>query len=131
MSLLLGMLGLSVAKLIGIVALGVAAGLAIVKIATLVFSWLANKVKQKLAKRNISKVAVGEIKETIENCKNQATIDEMMALQNQGITHFTVEVQDDGTISDDGLEILNVEKEDQQTHDFINRTGEGLVVISA
>lgn len=131
MSLLLGMFGLSVAKLIGIVALGVAAGLAIVKIATLVFSWLANKVKQKLAKRNISKVAVAEIKETIENCKNQATIDEMMALQNQGVTHFTVEVQDDGTISDDGLEILNVEKEDQQTHDFINRTGEGLVVISA
>lgn len=131
MSLLLGMLGLSVAKLIGIVALGVAAGLAIVKIATLVFSWLANKVKQKLAKRNISKVAVSEIEETIKNCKNQQTVAEMMALQNQGITHFTAEVQDDGTISNDGLEILSVEKEDQQTHDFINRTGEGLVVISA
>ena len=131
MSLLLGMLGLSVAKLIGIVALGVAAGLAIVKIATLVFSWLANKVKQKLAKRNISKVAVSEIEETIKNCKNQQTVAEMMALQNQGITHFTAEVQNDGTISADGLEILSVEKEDQQTHDFINRTGEGLVVISA
>lgn len=131
MSLLLGLFGLSVAKLIAIVAAGVIAGLAIFKIATLVFSWLVNKIKQKLAKRNISKVATCEIQEMVKNCNNQATIDEMMALQNQGITHFTAEVQDDGTIPADGLEILNVEKEDQQTHDFINRTGEGMVVISA
>lgn len=112
MSLLLGLFGLSVAKLIAIVAAGVIAGLAIFKIATLVFSWLVNKIKQKLAKRNISKVATCEIQEMVKNCNNQATIDEMMALQNQGITHFTAEVQNDGTISDDGLEILNVEKED-------------------
>lgn len=131
MSLLLGLFGLSVAKLIAIVAAGVIAGLAIFKIATLVFSWLVNKIKQKLAKRNISKVATCEIQEMVKNCNNQATIDEMMALQNQGVTHFTAEVQNDGTISDDGLEVLNVKKEDQQTHDFINRTGEGMVVVSA
>lgn len=131
MSLLLGLFGLSVAKLIAIVAAGVAAGLLFHKIVTLLFSKLINMVKQKLAKRNVSKLAIGEIGKMVKSCENQATIDEMMALQNQGITHFTAEVQDDGTISDDGLEILNVEKEDQQTYDFINRTGEGLVVISA
>lgn len=126
------LLGITLAGLIGAVAAGVAIGLLIVKIASLLFSWLANKIKQKLAKRNVSKVAVGEIGKIIESCHNQATIDELDALQSKGVTHFSAEVQNDGTIDESsGIEVWDVKKEDQQTCDFINKTGEGMVVVSA
>lgn len=126
------LLGITLAGLIGAVAAGVAIGLLIVKIAALLFSWLANKIKQKLAKRNVSKVAVGEIGRIIESCHNQATINELNELQSQGVTHFSTEVQNDGTIDESsGIEVWDVKKEDQQTCNFINKTGEGLVVVSA
>ena len=130
MSILLALLGLSIPKLIGIVALGVAAGILIAKIAMLTFSWLTNKIKQKLAKRNVSKVAVAEIQEIINNTKNQVTIDELEAMQEKGITHFSVDIQDDGKIEQNGIELWNVENEDEQTRELINRTGEGIVVIN-
>ena len=125
-------LGITLAGLIGAVAAGVAIGLTIFKIASLLFSWLANKIKQKLKKRNVSKVAVGELGEIIKNCHNQATVDELIAIQSQGVTHFSTEVQNDGTIDESsGIEVWDVEKEDQQTCDFIKKTGEGMVVVSA
>lgn len=124
--------GITLAGLIGAVAAGVAIGLLIVKIAALLFSWLANKIKQKLAKRNVSKVAVGEIRKIIKDCHNETTINELNAIQNQGITHFATEVQNDGTIDESsGIEVWDVKKEDQQTCNFINKTGEGMVVVSA
>ena len=124
--------GITLAGLIGAIAAGVAIGLVILKIATLLFNWLANKIKQKLAKRNVSKVAVSEIADLAGKCKNRSTLDELNALQSKGITHCSVEIQNDGTIDESsGIEVWDVEKEDQQTHDFINRTGEGMVVVSA
>lgn len=131
MSLLLAMLGLTIPKLIGIVALGVATGILVAKLVQITFTWLTDKIKQKLAKRNVSKVAVGELSKIIEGCHNQTTIDEMMAMQEKGVTHFSVEVQNDGTIDENnGIEIWDDNLRNRQVSDFINRTGEGLVVVN-
>ena len=137
------LLGMSGLQLAGVIALAVAAGIIIAKLAMLVFSWIHNKIKQKLAKRNVSKVAVGELSEMIKHCENQITIGELDALegqktiaefkdlQSQGITHFAAEIQDNGQIEQEGIEAWDVEAEDQKTRDLINKTHEGMVVVSA
>lgn len=132
MSLLLAMLGLTIPKLICIVAAGVAAGILIAKAVQITITWLTNKIKQKLAKRNVSKVAVAELEKMIKNCNNQATIDELTNLQRKGVSHFSVEVQNDGTIDENsGIEVWNDKIHDQKVSDFINRTDEGMVVFNS
>ena len=125
---------LGIAGIIGGLALAVAAGIVIAKIVMLAFSWLKNKIKHKLAKRNVSKVAVGELSEIIKNCKNEislSALEELETIQKEGITHFCAELQSDGSIRQDGVEVWDVNREETEVRNLINETGEGMVVVKA
>ena len=104
----------------------------IFKIEYLTFIQLANIIKSKLSKDNVSKVTIIEVRKFIEICKNQDKLDNLNALQNKGVSHIIVEVQNDGTIDEkDGISLWDVENEEKQVYDFINTNGAGIVVVSS
>lgn len=104
----------------------------ILKIEYLTFIGLINIIKRKLFKDNVSKVAIIEIRKFIEICKNQDKLDNLNALQNKGVSHIFVEVQNDGTIDEkNGINFWGVENEEKQVYDFINKNGAGIVVVSS
>ena len=124
--------GITLVGLIGAIAAGVAAGILIAKLVQLTFNVLINKIKQKLAKRNVSKVGIGSIKDMIDKCPNIKTVSELEEMQKQGITHITAEVQTDGTIDENnGIELWNDQTKDKRVADYIDATGDGWLVVSA
>ena len=113
----------------GIVAL-VAAGCLVAYAVTLTIRWLKNKIKEKLAARNAKKVAVADLDELIESCDNTVTISELEDLSDKGYTHLMATVNDNGKVSD--VEVIqdNSDTIDDEVERFINRTGEGMVVVT-
>ena len=103
--------------------------MAILKFEYLTFIGLTNIIKSKLSKDNVSKVAIIEIRKFIEICKNQDKLDNLNSLQNQGISHIVFEIQNDGII--DEINFWDVENEEKQVYDFINKNGAGIVVVSS
>ena len=104
----------------------------IFKIEYLTFIGLTNIIESKLSKDNVSKVAIIEIRKFIEICKNQDKLDNLNALQNQGISHIIFEIQNDGIIDEkNGINFWDVENEEKQVYDFINKNGAGIVVVSS
>lgn len=117
--------------IVGAIALGVAAGTLIAYVVVLTIKWLRNKIKEKLAKRNVSKVAVGDLEHMIETCDNQVSMDELDKLVESGYSQVMAEVDDNGKV--ENVEVIKDTSNviDYDVEQFINRTGEGLVVISA
>lgn len=102
----------------------------ILKFEYLTFIKLTNIIKIKLSKDNVSKVAIIEIRKFIETCKSQDKLDNLNSLQNQGISHIIFEIQNDGIIDEkNGINFLDVENEEKQVYDFINKNGAGIVVV--
>lgn len=115
------------------VILGIAALVAfvtvVVKLTLFLMSWLTNKVKEKLRNRNTQKVAVGDLNEIIKNCDNEVALDELENLVDEkGATHIIADVDYSGNVVD--VEAIDAEKVERRVYDTINKTGEGLVLIS-
>lgn len=119
------MLGL-IAGIVGLVAAGCLVAYAII----LTFRWLKNKIKEKLAAKNIKKVAVADLDELIESCDNTVTIDQLEELSDEGYTHLVAAVDDNGKVND--VEVIRDTNNtiDEEVDLFINRTGEGMVVVT-
>ena len=100
----------------------------VVKLTLLAMSWISNKVKEKLKNRNTQKVAVGDINKIIESCDNQIAIDELEKIADEGVTHIVADVDYNGNV--ESVEAYDVDRIEGRADDLINRTGEGLVVIS-
>lgn len=115
--------------IVGIVAL-VAAGCLVAYSIAMTFRWLKNKVKEKLAAKNAKKVAVADLDELIESCDNTVTIDQLEELSDEGYTHLMATVDDSGKVND--VEVIRDTSDtiDDEVDQFINRTGEGMVVIT-
>lgn len=115
-----------IAGIVGLIAAGCLVAYAII----LTFRWLKNKIKEKLAARNAKKVAVADLDELIESCDNTVTIDQLEELSDEGYTHLMATVDDSGKVND--VEVIRDTSGtiDEEVEQFINRTGEGMVVVT-
>ncbi len=115
--------------LAGIVGL-IAAGCLVAYAVILTFRWLRNKIREKLAAKNAKKVAVADLGELIESCDNTVTIDQLEELSDEGYTHLMATVDDNGKVDD--VEVIRDMNDsiDAEVEQFINRTGEGMVVVT-
>ncbi|MBD5103195.1 MAG: hypothetical protein HDT27_11030 [Subdoligranulum sp.] len=116
-----------IAGIIGLVAAGCLVAYAII----LTFRWLKDKIKEKLAAKNSKKVAVADLDELIETCDNTVTIDQLEELSDEGYTHLMATVDNSGKVSD--VEVIRDTNDtiDEEVEQFINRTGKGMVVVTA
>lgn len=115
--------------IVGIVGL-IAAGCLVAYAVILTFRWLKNKIREKLAAKNAKKVAVADLDELIESCDNTVTIDQLEELSDEGYTHLMATVDDNGKVDD--VEVIRDTNDsiDAEVDRFINRTGEGMVVVT-
>lgn len=115
--------------LAGIIGL-IAAGCLVAYVIILTFRWLKNKIKEKLAAKNVKKVAVADLGEIIETCDNTVTLSELEELADEGYSHLMATVDDDGNVKD--VEVFRDTSDtlDEEVDRFINCTGEGMVVIT-
>lgn len=119
------MIGL-IAGIIGLIAVGGLIAYAIV----LTFRWLKNKIKEKLAAKNVKKVAVADLNELIESCDNTVMLDQLNELHDEGYTNMIATVDESGKVND--VEVLQDTNDtiDEEVDRFINHTGEGMVVVT-
>ena len=113
--------------LLGIAAV-IALGIIIAKVVMLTMKWLVNKVKEKLHKRNTTKVAAMDINKMIEECDNQISLDEFEKLADEGATHLLASVDNEGNVQD--VEAIEAENEEMGVSEYLDRTGEGMIVIN-
>ena len=121
----MSMIGL-IAGIVGLIAAGCLVAYAIV----LTFRWLKNKIKEKLAAKNAKKVAVADLDELIESCDNTVTLNQLEELSDEGYTHLMATVNENGKEND--VEVIRDTNDtlDDEVDQFINRTGEGMVVVT-
>lgn len=117
--------------LLGIIGL-VAAGCLIAYAVVVTIKWLRNKISEKLAKRNVKKVAVADLEELINECDNTVSLNDLDDLVDQGYTHLMAEVGYDGNIVGD-VEAIKDENDsiDSDVKELINRTKQGMIVVEA
>lgn len=116
--------------IVALIALTVAGGIFLTYAVYVTFMWLKEKIKEKLAKSNTKKVAVADMDELIESCDNTVTLDQLEKLHDEGYTHMIATVNTDGKVDDVEVVKDKSDIEDSEVAQFINRTGEGMVVVT-
>lgn len=118
------MIGL-IAAIVGMVAAGCLLAYAIV----VTIKWLKNKIKEKLAAKNVSKVAYADIERLIDECDNTMSMNAFNDLVDNGYTHVMVSVDDNGKIVGD-VEIIKDENDtiDEEVERLLGK--KGMVVIT-
>lgn len=129
------------------ITLGIAAGLFIVSTLKLTFETLFEKIKSKFA-ADIAKTVVGKLKglfhkkskvkkvlvaflgECIKNCDNPSSLEEMNKLLKDNNTHIIAGVDKNNEIIDMDIIKDELRGSDNKVYDFINKSGEGMVVVS-
>lgn len=120
------MLGL-ILSVIGIVAVGGLVAYAIV----LTFKWLKNQIEERIRQKNAKKVAVIEMEKLIEECDNKVSLDTLKKVKNDGATHVIASVNSSNKVEDVKLFRDTSSTIDSEVDEFINRTGERMVVVEA
>lgn len=117
--------------------LGISAAIAIGCLVTyaivLAIRWLKDKIKEKFAVKKAKKVAVTTLENMIGSCDNTVPIDQIdqvKGLSDMGYSHLIATVDNSGKVSD--VEIIKDTSDtiDEEVEQFINCTGEGMVVIT-
>lgn len=109
-----------------VIALGIFIAYAVI----VTIKWLANKIKEKIRKKKAEKVAVGALQEMVNSCTNTASLDELDSIVDEGYDYVIADVDKNGNISDVELVKDKSQFGDAQVDQLINKTGEGIVVIS-
>lgn len=114
------------AGLVGLIALGCLVAYAVI----LTIKWLKNKIKEKLAKKNVKKVAVADLEELINECDNTVSLSSLDELVDEGYTHMMADVGYDGQIVGD-VEVIKDQNDtiDREVDELINRTKQGMVIV--
>lgn len=115
-----------IASIVGLITLGCLIAYAIV----LTMKWLRNKITEKLAKRNVKKVAVADLEELIDACDNTVSLNDLDNLADEGYTHLMAEVGYDGEIVGE-VEVIKDESNtiDKDVEELLNRTKQGMVIV--
>ncbi|MBO4897682.1 MAG: hypothetical protein J5590_05235 [Clostridia bacterium] len=113
-----------IGAIVGLIALGCLVAYAIV----LTIRWLKNKIKEKLAKKNVKKVAVADIEQLIAECDNTVSMDELEKLTDEGYSHIMVDVGYDGKIVGD-ISVIEDKNDylDEEVEQLLSR--KGMVVV--
>lgn len=90
-------------------------------------TWLRDDVKKKLSRPGIAAVAVGDLRKMVELYPN---VPEWKQLVEEGCTHIIATIGSDQSIT--GAEFIKDISEfpDAALDEYINKTGEGMVIIS-
>jgi len=118
------MIGL-IAAIVGMVAAGCLLAYAVV----VTIKWLKNKIKEKLAAKNVSKVAYADIEKLIDECENKMSMDEFNSLTENGYTHIMATVDENGQITGQ-VDVIKNENDtiDEEVEQLLGR--KGMVVIT-
>lgn len=97
----------------------------------LTFKLLKNKIEERIGQKNAKKVAVIELKKFLEICDDTDIKSRFNSLADEGYTLIIASVNSSGEVED--VEIIRNKSEtiDKDIDEFINRTGEGMVVVEA
>lgn len=101
----------------------------VVKLTLMAMNWFKNKIKEKLRKRNAQKVAAVDLEEIINSTDNQISLDAFEKIADEGATHLFAAVDNEGNVMD--VEAVGAKEVDEDVKSLINRTREGVVVVSA
>lgn len=112
--------------IVGLIALGCLVAYAVV----LTIKWLRNKISEKLAQKNVKKVAVADLEELINECDNKVSLSDLNDLVDKGYTHMMADVGYDGEIVGD-VEVIQDKNDsiDREVEELINRTKQGMVLV--
>lgn len=105
----------------------IAAGCLIVYAVALTIKWLKNKIKEKLAQKNVSKVATADLETLIDECENTMSMEEFEKFVDEGYTHVMASVDDNGKVYD--VEVIKDTNDsvDEEVEQLLRK--EGMVVI--
>lgn len=113
-----------VGAIVGLIALGCLVAYAIV----LTIRWIKNKIKEKLAQKNVKKVAVADIEQLIEECDNTVSIDALDNLTKEGYSHIMVDVgYDDKIVGDISVIEDKSDTLDEEVEQLLGK--KGMVVV--
>lgn len=106
----------------------VAAGALIAYTIVVTIKWLKNKVKEKLAKKNVKKVVACDLEKLINECENKVSMSDLEKYVDDGYTNLLAEVDSNGKVTDVEL----VKNENLTTDEEVEKLiGEkGMVVIT-
>ena len=112
---------------LGIIGL-IAAGCLIAYAVVMTFKWIRNKIKEKLAKKNVKKVAVADIEKLVNECENKMSMSDLDDLVDNGYTNIMVEVDDNGKVVGE-VDVIKDENDtlDKEVERMIGK--KGMVVI--
>lgn len=115
--------------IVGIVGL-IAAGCLVTYVIILTLKWLKDKITEKLAKKNVKKVAVADLEELINECDNTVSLSDLNELVDNGYTHLMAEVGYDGELVGE-VEVIKDESDtiDEDVEELLNRTKQGMVIV--
>ena len=106
----------------------IAVGCLVVYAVILTIKWIKDKIKQKLAQKNVKKVAVADIEQLIAECDNTVSIDALDDLTEKGYSHIMVDVGYDDKIVGD-ISVIKDENAtlDSEVEELLGR--DGMVVV--
>ena len=115
-----------IAGIVGMVAAGCLLAYAII----VTIKWLRNKIKEKLAAKNVSKVAYMDIEKLIDECDNTMSMKEFNDFVDNGYTHVMASVDDNGQIVGQ-VDIIKDKNDtiDEEVEQLLGR--KGMVVVTA
>ncbi len=90
--------------------------------------WFKDKVKSKMAQKNVKKVAAGDLSKLINNCENQVSLDELEKYADEGYDNFVVAVDSNGRAVGD-VELLQDTSSGSDMRKIYGR--EGMVVVNS
>ncbi|MBD5142041.1 MAG: hypothetical protein HDT22_00265 [Ruminococcus sp.] len=103
----------------------------VVNVVKLTINWLRDKIKSKLYKKMAKKVAVFVLGDMITSCTNQRSLEELTSLSRDGYTHIMTELDDNGKVQNTECIKDTSPKTDPNVRSFINKTGQGMVIVSS
>lgn len=113
--------------LLGIAA-AVAVGALVAYAIALTMKWITNKVREKMAMRNVKKTAVADIEKLIDECDNKVSMEELEKMADKGYSHVMVSMDSNNEIIGDVEIIKDTNDElDREVRQLLGR--EHMVVI--
>ena len=77
----------------------IAAGCVVAFVVALSVRWIAKRIREKKALRNIKKVAIADIDTLVRECDNRVSLDDLDTLAEKGYSHVMVEIDDSGKVT--------------------------------
>lgn len=108
----------------GLVALALAAVVVSVK---LTWDYFVNEAEEKFCDKYTKQVVLADVDALVSDCRNEMKFSELNELKNKGATHICATVDNRGQVKD--VELLKNTDRSREIDRYVNRTGEGLIVI--